>query len=82
MVGPSQRFSPKSYWESIDVRRYVFFDELFHEHDGEWSMVNPVCPIGQPVLGTGGKMVKLLPTHHRLQKSKNQEAVNAISQHP
>ena len=33
-------------------------------------MVNPVCPIGQPVSGTGGKIVKLFPIHHRLQKSK------------
>ena len=37
---------------------------------GQWSMVNPVCPIGQPVSGTGGKIVKLFPIHHRLQKSK------------
>ena len=38
--------------------------------NGQWSMVNPVCPIGQPVSGTGGEIVKLFPIHHRLQKSK------------
>ena len=30
--------------------------QLLHHIDGQWSLANLVCPIGQPVSGTGGKL--------------------------
>ena len=45
------------------------------------STVNPVCPIGQPVSGTGGKIVKLLPIYiNACRTPQSQADLNTISQ--
>ena len=62
------------------ILQLIYANQL-GEVNGQRSTVNPVRPIGQPVSGTGGEIVKLLPIYiNACRPPQSQADLNTISQ--